>query len=71
MASSSPPPSKYKRAKVIARDIFAGTVAGVTVTLVGHPFDTLKVRLQTQPTNPPLYNGLVDCFQKTLKWEGT
>lgn len=32
--------------------------------------DTLKVRLQTQPTNPPIYTGLLDCFQKTLKWEG-
>lgn len=33
--------------------------------------DTLKVRLQTQPTVPqPIYNGLIDCFKKTLKWEG-
>lgn len=30
---------------------------GISVTLVGHPFDTLKVRLQTQPTNPPIYCG--------------
>lgn len=53
-----------------ARDIFAGTVAGINVTLVGHPLDTLKVRLQTQPTNPPVYQGLVDCFKKTYQWEG-
>eukprot|EP01113_Clastostelium_recurvatum_P045378 TRINITY_DN7791_c0_g1_i2.p1 TRINITY_DN7791_c0_g1~~TRINITY_DN7791_c0_g1_i2.p1 ORF type:complete len:335 (+),score=41.36 TRINITY_DN7791_c0_g1_i2:129-1007(+) len=52
------------------RDIFAGTLGGSTVTFVGHPFDTLKVRLQTQPMNPPLYKGLVDCFLKTIKWEG-
>jgi solute carrier family 25 carnitine/acylcarnitine transporter 20/29 len=51
-------------------DIFAGTIAGINVTLVGHPFDTLKVRLQTQPTVNPIYNGLVDCFKKTIKWEG-
>jgi len=32
--------------------------------------DTLKVRLQTQPTDKPLYNGLVDCFRKTVQKEG-
>lgn len=58
------------RLKTISRDIFAGTCGGIVVTLVGHPFDTLKVRLQTQPIKQPLYHGLVDCFQKTLKWEG-
>jgi len=45
-------------------------VAGINVTFIGHPFDTLKVRLQTQPQNPPVYNGLLDCFRKTMKWEG-
>ena len=54
----------------IFKDISAGTLAGINVTLVGHPFDTLKVRLQTQPQNPPVYKGLIDCFQKTIKWEG-
>lgn len=28
---------------------------GISVTLVGHPFDTLKVRLQTQPMDKPIY----------------
>ncbi|GAA5980348.1 hypothetical protein JCM11641_001774 [Rhodosporidiobolus odoratus] len=31
-----------------ALDFFAGTLAGVASLLVGHPFDTVKVRLQTQ-----------------------
>ncbi|KAK2151998.1 hypothetical protein LSH36_342g00022 [Paralvinella palmiformis] len=48
----------------------SGTMAGVAVTLSGHPFDTLKVRLQTQPVHNPVYKGLLDCFLKTLKWEG-
>lgn len=51
-------------------DIFAGTIAGINVTIVGHPFDTLKVRLQTQPQDKPIYSGLIDCFKKTIKWEG-
>ena len=29
-------------------DIFADTCAGTNVTLVGHAFHTLKIRLQTQ-----------------------
>ena len=39
----------------LAKDVFAGTCGGISVTLVGHPFDTLKVRLQTQPTTNPIY----------------
>lgn len=51
-------------------DIFAGTIAGINITIVGHPFDTLKVRLQTQPTDKPVFKGVSDCFFKTIKWEG-
>ena len=28
---------------------------GIAVTLVGHPFDTTKVRLQTQSSTNPIY----------------
>ncbi|KAL6049158.1 Solute carrier family 25 member 45 [Balamuthia mandrillaris] len=35
---------------------------------VGHPFDTLKVRLQTAPRGT--YKNLFDCFTKTVKKEG-
>eukprot|EP01103_Thecamoeba_quadrilineata_P007521 TRINITY_DN17385_c0_g1_i1.p1 TRINITY_DN17385_c0_g1~~TRINITY_DN17385_c0_g1_i1.p1 ORF type:complete len:310 (+),score=53.22 TRINITY_DN17385_c0_g1_i1:50-979(+) len=51
-------------------DLAAGTSGGVALCLVGHPLDTLKVRLQTQPTQNPLYSGAIDCFRKTLQWEG-
>merc|ERR1719364_502643 len=54
----------------IMRDVTAGTCGGIAVTLVGHPFDTLKVRLQTQSSTKPVYSGVVDCFMKTLRWEG-
>ncbi|CAH1777306.1 unnamed protein product [Owenia fusiformis] len=52
------------------KNTIAGTAGGIAVCLVGHPFDTLKVRLQTQPVVNPVYKGLTDCFLKTLKWEG-
>lgn len=52
------------------KNTVSGTLGGIAVCLVGHPFDTLKVRLQTQPVDKPVYKGLSDCFFKTLKWEG-
>jgi solute carrier family 25 carnitine/acylcarnitine transporter 20/29 len=70
MSSSSTPKKQRSHFTKMLVDIFAGTIAGINVTIVGHPFDTLKVRLQTQPTDKPIYNGLVDCFKKTIKWEG-
>ena len=70
-SSLAPSVDPYRGPKLLARDIFGGTLAGIAVTLVGHPFDTLKVLLQTQPNiHPPLYTGLVDCFRKTVAWEG-
>ena len=29
-------------------DLCSGFAAGINVTVVGHPFETIKVRLQTQ-----------------------
>ncbi|KAF9580335.1 hypothetical protein BGW38_003061, partial [Lunasporangiospora selenospora] len=52
-----------------ANDVVAGTVGGWAQVISGHPFDTLKVRLQTQP-NPPKYHGAMDCLRVTLKEEG-
>ena len=46
---ASQPGSTLPRHKKVAVDIFSGLCAGVNVTFVGHPFETLKVRLQTQP----------------------
>eukprot|EP01113_Clastostelium_recurvatum_P031725 TRINITY_DN3993_c0_g1_i2.p1 TRINITY_DN3993_c0_g1~~TRINITY_DN3993_c0_g1_i2.p1 ORF type:complete len:298 (+),score=57.71 TRINITY_DN3993_c0_g1_i2:69-962(+) len=49
------------------KDIFAGSIGGVAQVLVGHPLDTIKVRLQTQGH---LYSGTADCFRKTVSQEG-
>jgi len=51
-----------------SQDFIAGTAAGVAITLVGHPFDTIKVRLQTCP--PGQFNGLFDCIAQTIRKEG-
>jgi solute carrier family 25 carnitine/acylcarnitine transporter 20/29 len=51
------------------KELFAGSVGGITQVLTGQPFDTVKVRLQTQPT-PPIYSGVSDCVKKIASQEG-
>eukprot|EP00753_Platysulcus_tardus_P000051 PLAT10044.1.p1 GENE.PLAT10044.1~~PLAT10044.1.p1 ORF type:complete len:345 (+),score=137.18 PLAT10044.1:20-1054(+) len=53
-----------------AVDVAAGTCGGFGQVFAGHPLDTMKVRLQTQPTENPLYDGLADCVRRTAKEEG-
>lgn len=58
----------------VAKDLTAGTFAGVAQLLVGHPFDTIKVKLQSQPVplpgQPPKYSGAIDAVKQTLASEG-
>ncbi|KAK6464237.1 mitochondrial carrier protein [Scheffersomyces coipomensis] len=46
----------------------AGMFSGVTKNAVGHPFDTIKVRLQTSAKGR--FKGPMDCVWQTLKNEG-
>ncbi|KAJ3153401.1 carnitine transporter [Geranomyces michiganensis] len=48
------------------KSLLGGGAAGVATVLAGHPFDTLKVRLQTSNN----YKGLADCFKQTVAKEG-
>ncbi len=50
------------------RDLAAGGVGGVCAVLVGHPFDLVKVRLQTAEKG--VYNGAMDVVRKTIAREG-
>ncbi|XP_034445725.1 mitochondrial carnitine/acylcarnitine carrier protein-like isoform X2 [Hippoglossus hippoglossus] len=56
------------------KNFVAGGVGGACLLLAGHPLDTIKVRLQTQPkascTQYVLYTGTYDCFRKTVSKEG-
>lgn len=52
------------------KNFLAGGCGGITTTLVGHPFDTIKVRLQTQSSTNPIYKGAWDCTTQTVKKEG-
>ncbi|XP_063079461.1 mitochondrial basic amino acids transporter [Engraulis encrasicolus] len=50
-------------------DFLAGCIGGAAGVLVGHPFDTVKVRLQVQSVEKPLYRGTFHCFQSIIKQE--
>ncbi|KAL1370410.1 hypothetical protein HN51_000678 [Arachis hypogaea] len=58
----------------VAKDLTAGTVGGAAQLICGHPFDTIKVKLQSQPTpvpgQSPKYSGAIDAVKKTLAAEG-
>nr|XP_046149287.1 mitochondrial basic amino acids transporter-like [Oncorhynchus gorbuscha] len=50
-------------------DFLAGCIGGAAGVLVGHPFDTVKVRLQVQNVDKPLYRGTYHCFQSIVRQE--
>ncbi|OAY24405.1 mitochondrial carnitine/acylcarnitine carrier-like protein [Manihot esculenta] len=58
----------------VAKDLTAGTIGGAAQLIVGHPFDTIKVKLQSQPAplpgQPPKYAGAMDAVRQTLAAEG-
>lgn len=64
---------KYYEPKIVipkvAQDVIAGTIGGWAQVLVGQPLDTIKVRMQTQPS-PPIYRNATDCFQQLFRQEG-
>ncbi|KAK9465866.1 mitochondrial carrier domain-containing protein [Lipomyces arxii] len=52
----------------VLKDVSAGTCGGIAQVLVGQPFDTTKVRLQSAPTGT--YNGALDVVRNLVKNEG-
>ena len=53
------------------KDISCGSIAGIIGKTIEYPFDTVKVRLQSQPDTLPLrYQGPLDCFRQSLRVEG-
>ena len=54
-----------------AKRFLAGYASGICLVLVGHPFDTVKVRLQTDGTGAHRrFKGVLDCVRQTVRSEG-
>ncbi|KAK0653472.1 Mitochondrial substrate carrier family protein L [Lasiodiplodia hormozganensis] len=58
---AAPAPSNYK-------GFVAGVFSGIAKLSVGHPFDTVKVRLQTSEATQ--FRGPLDCVLQTVRNEG-
>lgn len=58
----------------LATELFSGTVGGTAQIIVGHPFDTVKVKLQSMkqpgPGKLPEYSGAMDVVRKVMRREG-
>ncbi|VDM96648.1 unnamed protein product [Thelazia callipaeda] len=58
----------------IFQNFIAGGVGGTCCVISGHPFDTIKVRLQTMTGIPsgkaPIYTGALDCLKQMIVREG-
>lgn len=50
------------------RSLAAGAAGGVCAVVVGHPFDLVKVRLQTAEKG--VYKGAMDVVKRTIAREG-
>lgn len=50
------------------RSFVAGGVGGICAVVVGHPFDLVKVRLQTAERG--VYTGAIDVVKRTIAREG-
>ncbi|VDP09288.1 unnamed protein product [Soboliphyme baturini] len=65
--------SEHQRTNSL-RNFIAGGVGGVFCVLSGHPFDTIKVRVQTATHTPlgdiAVFKGTYDCLRKTVVNEG-
>lgn len=52
-------------------NVACGAISGIVGKYIEYPFDTVKVRLQSQPEHFPLqYAGPLDCFKQSLRREG-
>lgn len=80
MSTSTSPPQQLKDEVQVAetkpvnqtiaqlRSFAAGGAGGLCAVIVGHPFDLVKVRLQTAERG--VYAGAMDVVRKTVAREG-
>jgi len=71
LAKHIEPSQAHQQAIAALKDVVFGSFAGMAGKYIEYPFDTVKVRLQSQPDNMPLrYTGPVDCFRQSFRRDG-
>lgn len=66
------PSTRHHRRRAVAIDLASGTAGGVCQLLVGHPFDTLKTKLQSQGAAAAAakFSGPGEALVSTVRDEG-
>ncbi|KAJ3344049.1 hypothetical protein HDU93_003212 [Gonapodya sp. JEL0774] len=66
------PLGRVERKESVIQDLLFGSIGGFAGKYVEYPFDTIKVRLQTQPVGggAHAFDGAWDCLRKTVEREG-
>ncbi|CAK47777.1 hypothetical protein CBS115989_10575 [Aspergillus niger] len=64
----APEPKPINQTIAQIRSLAAGAAGGVCAVVVGHPFDLVKVRLQTAEKG--VYSGAIDVVKRTVAREG-
>jgi len=59
-------PEEIKRPPSALKNFLSGGVGGMALVSAGHPFDLIKVRLQTSNQ----YSGIMDCVRQTMAKDG-
>jgi solute carrier family 25 (mitochondrial ornithine transporter) member 2/15 len=67
MTSTTEEPVKTLETRAVTRDVFSATLGSVCCCYVGQPFDTVKVRMQT---NPDVFRGVFSTVTNIAKTEG-
>lgn len=63
--------SEQSATEIAMKEIAFGSISGIAGKFVEYPFDTIKVRLQSQPsTGIPQYSSTLDCIRQTLDRDG-
>jgi len=58
--------SNFSAVRELTKDVIASIAASAACTYTGQPFDTVKVRMQV---NPSEFSGTIQCFNRTISHE--
>lgn len=57
-------------ANVAMKEVLFGSLSGMAGKMIEYPFDTIKVRLQSQSSKHVQYKSTLDCIKHTLQVDG-
>ena len=62
---------RTKHSLSMCKLMFAGGISGMVCWAISYPFDVVKTRVQIDGMSKRQYSGMIDCFVKIYRAEGT